>query len=81
MAKTDLSVKIGAEYVGKAAFAKAEKSVKKLGKQVAALALGGGILNFGRNSVRAFYEAERSGKALGGVLNNLNLSSEVVHLY
>jgi hypothetical protein len=74
MAKTDLSVKIGAEYVGKVAFAKAEKSVKRLGKQVAALALGGGILNFGRNSVRAFYEAERSGKALGGVLNNLNLS-------
>ena len=33
MAKTDLSVKIGAEYVGKAAFNAAEKSIKKLGKQ------------------------------------------------
>lgn len=74
MAKTDLSVKIGAEYVGKAAFAKAEKSVKKLGKQVAALALGGGILNFGRSSIQAFYESERSAKALYGTLENLNLA-------
>jgi hypothetical protein len=74
MAKTDLSVKIGAEYVGKAAFAKAEKSVKRLGKQVTALALGGGVLAFGRSSVRAFYESEKSGKALYGVLNNLNLA-------
>lgn len=74
MAKTDLSVKIGAEYVGKAAFAKAEKSVKRLGKQVAALALGGSVLNFGRNSVKAFYESEKSAKALYGTLNNLNLA-------
>lgn len=74
MAKTDLSVKIGAEYIGKAAFAKAEKSVKRLGKQVTALALGGGVLAFGRSSVRAFYESEKSGKALYGVLNNLNLA-------
>ena len=74
MAKTDLSVKIGAEYVGKAAFAKAEKSVKRLGKQVAALALGGGVLNFGRNSIQAFYDSEKSAKALYGTLNNLNLA-------
>ena len=74
MAKTDLSVKIGAEYVGKVAFAKAEKSVKRLGKQVAALALGGGVLNFGRSSVQAFYESEKSAKALYGTLGNLNLA-------
>jgi hypothetical protein len=74
MAKTDLSIKIGAEYVGKVAFAKAEKSVKRLGKQVAALALGGGILNFGRSSIQAFYESEKSAKALYGTLNNLNLA-------
>lgn len=74
MAKTDLSVKIGAEYVGKLAFAKAEKSVKRLGKQVAALALGGGVLNFGRSSVQAFYESEKSAKALYGTLGNLNLA-------
>jgi hypothetical protein len=74
MAKTDLSVKIGAEYVGKAAFSKAEKSVKRLGKQVAALALGGGVLNFGRNSIQAFYDSEKSAKALYGTLNNLNLA-------
>jgi hypothetical protein len=74
MAKTDLSVKIGAEYVGKAAFAKAEKSVKRLGKQVAALALGGGVLNFGRSSIKAFYDSEKSAKALYGTLNNLNLA-------
>lgn len=74
MAKTDLSIKIGAEYVGKVAFAKAEKSVKRLGKQVAALALGGGILNFGQSSIKAFYESEKSAKALYGTLNNLNLA-------
>lgn len=74
MAKTDLSVKIGAEYVGKAAFAKAEKSVKRLGKQVATLALGGSILNFGRNSVKAFIDSEKSAKSLYGTLGNLNLA-------
>jgi hypothetical protein len=74
MAKTDLSIKIGAEYVGKVAFAKAEKSVKRLGKQVAALALGGGILNFGKSSVQAFYQSEKSAKALYGTLDNLNLA-------
>jgi hypothetical protein len=74
MAKTDLSVKIGAEYIGKAAFAKAEKSVKRLGKQVAVLALGGGVLNFGRSSIKAFYDSEKSAKALYGTLNNLNLA-------
>jgi hypothetical protein len=74
MAKTDLSVKIGAEYVGKAAFAKAEKSVKRLGKQVATLALGGSLLNFGRNSVKAFIESEKSAKSLYGTLGNLNLA-------
>jgi hypothetical protein len=74
MAKTDLSIKIGAEYIGKVAFAKAEKSVKRLGKQVAGLALGGGILNFGVSSVKAFYESEKSAKALYGTLSNLNLA-------
>jgi hypothetical protein len=74
MAKTDLSIKIGAEYIGKMAFAKAEKSVARLGKQVAGLALGGGILNFGISSVKAFYESEKSAKALYGTLNNLNLA-------
>jgi hypothetical protein len=74
MAKTDLSVKIGAEYIGKAAFAKAEKSITRLGKQVAGLALGGGILNFGISSVKAFYESEKSAKALYGTLNNLGMA-------
>jgi hypothetical protein len=74
MAKTDLSIKIGAEYIGKVAFAKAEKSVKRLGKQVAGLALGGGILNFGRSSIKAFYESEKSAKSLYGTLGNLNLA-------
>jgi hypothetical protein len=74
MAKTDLSVKIGAEFVGRAAFNTAEKSVKKLGKQVLALATGGGILAFGRSAVNAFYESEKSAKALYGTLNNLGLA-------
>jgi len=74
MAKTDLSIKIAAEYVGKAAFRQAEKSITKLGKQAAALALGGGLLAFGRSSVQAFYESEKSAKALYGTLNNLNLA-------
>ena len=74
MAKEDLSVKIGASFVGKAAFATAEKSIRKLGKQVLALATGGGILAFGRSSVQAFYESEKSAKALYGTLNNLGLA-------
>ena len=74
MAKEDLSVKIGASFVGKAAFRTAEKSITKLGKQIAGLALGGGILNFGRSSVQAFYESEKSAKALYGTLDNLNLA-------
>jgi hypothetical protein len=74
MAKEDLSVKIGASFVGKAAFRQAEKSITKLGKQVAGLALGGGILNFGRSSVQAFYESEKSAKALYGTLTNLGLA-------
>jgi hypothetical protein len=74
MAKTDLSVKIGAQFVGKDAFDKAEKSLKKLAKQGAALALGGSILNFGKNSVAAFYESEKQAKALYQTLNNLGMA-------
>ena len=74
MAKTDLSVKIGAQFIGKDAFDKAEKSLKKLAKQGAALALGGSILNFGKNSVAAFYESEKQAKALYQTLNNLGMA-------
>ena len=74
MAKEDLSVKIGASFVGKAAFQSAEKSIKKLGKQVLALATGGGLLAFGRSAVQAFYESEKSAKALNGTLRNLGLA-------
>jgi hypothetical protein len=74
MAKEDLSVKIGATFVGRAAFNSAEKSIKKLGKQVVALATGGGLLAFGRSSVQAFYESEKSAKALYGTLRNLGLA-------
>ena len=74
MAKTDLSVKIGAQFVGKDAFDKAEKSLKKLAKQGAALVLGGSILNFGKNSVQAFYESEKQAKSLYQTLNNLGLA-------
>jgi hypothetical protein len=74
MAKTDLSVKIGAQFVGKDAFDKAEKSLKRLAKQGAALALGGSILNFGKNSVQAFYESEKQAKNLYQTLNNLGMA-------
>lgn len=74
MAKEDLSVKIGASFVGKAAFRQAEKSITKLGKQAASLALGGGLLAFGRSTIQAFYESEKSAKALYGTLNNLGLA-------
>lgn len=74
MAKTDLSVKIGAQFVGKDAFDKAEKSLKKLAKQGAALALGGSILNFGKNSVAAFYESEKQAKSLYQTLTNLGMA-------
>jgi hypothetical protein len=74
MAKEDLSIKIGSTFVGKAAFRAAEKSVVKLGKQVAGLALGGGLLNFAKSTLDAFYESEKSAKALYGTLNNLGLA-------
>lgn len=74
MAKTDLSVKIGAQFVGKDAFNKAEKSLKRLAKQGAALALGGGVLAFGRSSVQAFYESEKQAKSLYQTLSNLGLA-------
>ena len=74
MAKTDLSVKIGAQFVGKDAFDKAEKSIKRLAKQGAALFLGGSILNFGKNSVQAFYESEKQAKSLYQTLNNLGMA-------
>jgi len=74
MAKTDLSVKIGAQFVGKDAFDKAEKSLKRLAKQGAALALGGSILNFGKNSIQAFYESEKQAKSLYQTLNNLGMA-------
>lgn len=76
MAKTDLSVKIGAQFVGKDAFDKAEKSLKKLAKQGAALVLGGSILNFGKNSVAAFYESEKQAKSLYQTLNNLGMAMQ-----
>ena len=76
MAKTDLSVKIGAQFVGKDAFDKAEKSLKKLAKQGAALALGGSILNFGKNSIQAFYESEKQAKSLYQTLNNLGMAMQ-----
>jgi hypothetical protein len=76
MAKTDLSVKIGAQFVGKDAFDKAEKSLKRLGKQGAALFLGGSILNFGKSSVQAFYESEKQAKSLYQTLNNLGMAME-----
>ena len=76
MAKTDLSVKIGAQFVGKDAFDKAEKSLKRLGKQGAALLLGGSILNFGKSSVQAFYESEKQAKSLYQTLNNLGMAME-----
>ena len=76
MAKTDLSVKFGAQFVGKDAFDKAEKSLKRLGKQGAALLLGGSILNFGKSSVQAFYESEKQAKSLYQTLNNLGMAME-----
>jgi hypothetical protein len=76
MAKTDLSVKIGAQFVGKDAFDKAEKSLKRLAKQGAALALGGSILNFGKNSIQAFYESEKQAKSLYQTLNNLGMAMQ-----
>ena len=76
MAKTDLSVKIGAQFVGKDAFDKAEKSMKRLAKQGAALFLGGSILNFGKSSVAAFYESEKQAKSLYQTLNNLGMAMQ-----
>ena len=77
MSRQDVSVKIGAEFIGAKAFNAADKAIQKLAKQAAAAFLGGSILNFGKNSVKAFYESERAATSLRQTLTNLGLAFDV----
>jgi hypothetical protein len=71
MAKTDLSVKIGAQFVGQKAFKNAEESISRLGKTAARLLIGGSILAFGKKTLDAFAADDKAAKALGKTLVNL----------
>ena len=77
MSRQDVSVKIGAEFIGAKAFNAADKAIQKLAKQATAAFLGGSILNFGKNSVKAFYESERAATSLRQTLTNLGLAFDV----
>jgi hypothetical protein len=80
MANPSVVIDIAAEYTGKKAFDKAgksttglEKSVKKLGKAFVGVFAAQKVLAFGKASVKAFAEDERSAAALTQTLKNLSL--------
>ncbi len=77
MSKQDLSVKIGAQWTGASAIKKADDSITKLARNAKNLFIGGSILNFGKNSVMAFYESERAANSLRQTLTNLGLSMQI----
>jgi hypothetical protein len=76
----DLRVDIASEFTGKAAFTKAEKatgsldkSVAKLGKQLASVFALTKVVAFGKASVKAFAEDEKAVIRLSSSLKNLGL--------
>ena len=78
-----LLVQIAAEFVGKKQFKEASKAVTTLQGSVKKLAGAAGIglstaamINFGKQSVKAFAENEKSAARLAGVVKNLGLSLE-----
>ena len=77
MAKNDVSIRIGASFVGKKAFKQAETSTDKLNRNVKKLAASFGIAFGARGigqAVKAFAEDDKAAKALGQTLNNLGLA-------
>ena len=92
MSAADIAINIAAQFTGKSAFSKAEKSAAKLNNQVKTLgrslgvALGtAAITNFGKAAVKAFAEDENAARSLGMTLKNLNLdyfgASAATNLY
>ena len=77
MAKDDVSIRIGASFVGKKAFKQADSATDKLNKNVKKLAASFGVA-FGvrgiGQAVKAFAEDDKAAKALGQTLNNLGLA-------
>lgn len=78
-----LLVQIAAEFVGKKQFKDADKAVKGLQSSVKKLAGAAGIglstaavINFGKQSIKAFAENEKSAARLAGVVKNLGLAME-----
>jgi hypothetical protein len=79
----NVTIDIAAEYKGNPAFKKAEKdvsslekSVKKLGKQLASVFAAQKIYAFGKASLKAFEEDQKSVAALGNAVKNLGLAFE-----
>lgn len=76
-----LLVQIAAEFTGKKAFKEADKGIANLTKSAKKMAgvLGvalstTAVVNFGKESVKAFVEAEKANTRLAGVVKNLGLS-------
>jgi hypothetical protein len=83
MSAADIAINIAAQFTGKTAFDKAEnsaaklqKSVKSLGKQLG-FALGtAALVNFGKQSVKAFAADDNAARSLAKTLQNLGLSNQ-----
>lgn len=79
----DLRIDVAAEFKGKKAFTEAQKStgaldkaVGKLGKQIAGVFAASKIIAFGKASVKAFIEDEKSATKLATAVKNLGLAYE-----
>ena len=79
----DLRIDVAAEFKGKKAFKEAskattglDKAVGKLGKQIAAVFAAKQIYNFGKASVKAFAEDQKSAQMLTIAIKNLGLAFE-----
>lgn len=77
----NVKIDIASEFTGAKAFKKAEKqtsllesSVKRLGAAMAATFSAQAVINFGKKSVTAFIEAEKSNANLAKTVDNLGLS-------
>jgi hypothetical protein len=83
MAKNDVSIRIGASFVGKPAFKQAETATDRLGKQAKKLAAslglafgGRAILAYGKKAVQAAAADEKAQKQLALALKNVGLGRD-----
>lgn len=83
MSAADIAINIAAQFTGKNAFQKADKatqglqkSVKNLGRSLG-IALGtAAIVNFGKQSVKAFAADDNAARSLAKTLENLGLNTQ-----